>query len=437
MLGGDEMAILEKEVEVTLAGGTILKHVESLGYNVPRKGKHVPRGTKVTVKIDDLPKGSQTKVTKICDDCGEKTKSVSYAEIIYGRINGDGKDRCFKCGKIKSNITKQNKLKHKKSLEFYAKENNLEYLLSEYSDKNGIDISKVSYGSNNNFWWNCPDCKSEYDMQMIKRTTRNFNCPYCKGRRVNETNSLADFSQKISSEWNYKLNELTPKEIYKFSTKKYWWKCPKCKSDYMSSPYHRKNNINCPYCAGQKVNDTNNLSVKNPSLASEWNYARNFNLTPEQVTSGSTKKVWWVCKYGHEWETTISHRNVEGNGCPICLESKGEKKIRAYLENNKIDFIPQKMFKGLKGLGGGNLSYDFYLPKMNMLIEYQGKQHEEFTVGIHKAMHDFKKQESHDRRKREYAKKHNLFLLEIWYFQFETVEEILDGYALLKGGISY
>ena len=38
---------------------------------------------------------------------------------------------------------------------------------------------------------------------------------------------------------------------------------------------------------------------------------------------------------------------------------------------------------------------------------------------------DFKKQLEHDRRKREYAKKNNIDLLEIWYYDIDNIENIL------------
>ncbi|MFR2570265.1 MAG: hypothetical protein ACLS90_00865, partial [Clostridia bacterium] len=69
--------------------------------------------------------------------------------------------------------------------------------------------------------------------------------------------------------------------------------------------------------------------------------------------------------------------------------------------------------------------YDFYLPDYNLLIECQGVQHERFVKGFHKTKDDFKKQLEHDRRKREYAKKNNIDLLEIWYYDIDNIENIL------------
>ena len=48
-----------------------------------------------------------------------------------------------------------------------------------------------------------------------------------------------------------------------------------------------------------------------------------------------------------------------------------------------------------------------------------------YIKGFHKTENDFDKQLEHDKRKREYAKSHNINLLEIWYFSFNDIDEIL------------
>lgn len=35
------------------------------------------------------------------------------------------------------------------------------------------------------------------------------------------------------------------------------------------------------------------------NLLKEWDESRNFPLTPDTVSYGSKKKVWWTCKNGH------------------------------------------------------------------------------------------------------------------------------------------
>lgn len=61
---------------------------------------------------------------------------------------------------------------------------------------------------------------------------------------------------------------------------------------------------------------SNSLSAVHPELVAEWS-EKNLPLTPDNVTFGSNKKVWWKGTCGHEWETSIKARS-SGEKCPIC-----------------------------------------------------------------------------------------------------------------------
>lgn len=59
-----------------------------------------------------------------------------------------------------------------------------------------------------------------------------------------------------------------------------------------------------------------------PSLSEEWNFDKNGNLNPNNYQANSHKIVWWKCKLGHEWQTSIHHRTLDGSGCPYCCGQK-------------------------------------------------------------------------------------------------------------------
>lgn len=63
------------------------------------------------------------------------------------------------------------------------------------------------------------------------------------------------------------------------------------------------------------------LSLTHPNLIEEWDYEKNSPLTPEQISSGSNKKVWWKCSEGHSWEAIIQSR-TRGTRCPYCSGNK-------------------------------------------------------------------------------------------------------------------
>ena len=61
---------------------------------------------------------------------------------------------------------------------------------------------------------------------------------------------------------------------------------------------------------------SNSLAAVHPELVVEWS-EKNLPLTPDSITFGSNKKVWWKGVCGHEWETSVKARS-NGEKCPIC-----------------------------------------------------------------------------------------------------------------------
>lgn len=310
-------------------------------------------------------------------------------------------------------------------------------------------VSKEYKGNNKKLKWKClkENCGEIFEATLSNVYSNNSGCPFCVGRKVNILNCLATKNPELAKEWHPIKNEdLTPYDVTANTNKKVWWQCSKnLKHEWKASINNRSNGNGCPYCAGFLPSEDYNLLVYNPEICEEWNYMKN-KKKPEEYLPSSHEKVWWKCKKCDcEWKASINNRK-KGRGCPQCNESKGEKKIREYLDSigfigvsqDKFDdlldidkynynyYIPQKEFEGLVGLRNGILSYDFYLPKHNLLIEYQGQMHERFVKGIHKSEKDFKIQLEHDKRKREYAQKHNIKLLEIWYWNYDNIEKILE-----------
>ncbi len=161
-------------------------------------------------------------------------------------------------------------------------------------------------------------------------------------------NSLLFSNAKIAKEWNYEKNgRLKPEHFLANSDKKIWWKCVKG-HEWQATISNRNNGNGCPYCAGKKVSKGfNDLQTVNPTLAKEWNYEKNGNLRPVNVTANSHKKVWWKCSKGHEWQATIDHRN-KGRGCSYCA---GQKVLRGYNDLQTVNPILAKEWNYEKNTG--------------------------------------------------------------------------------------
>ena len=73
----------------------------------------------------------------------------------------------------------------------------------------------------------------------------------------------------------------------------------------------------------------NDLATVNPDLAAEWHPTKNAPLLPSQVTGGSSKKVWWLGKCGHEWEAVISKDQAVETDV-LFVENRAQKLTRSF-----------------------------------------------------------------------------------------------------------
>ena len=148
-------------------------------------------------------------------------------------------------------------------------------------------------------------------------------------RLVKDENDLATVNPMLAKEWHPTKNEnLNPEDITSGSSKEVWWLCPKGHSYSMVVNQRTKRGYGCPYCSGHRVlKGINDLATTNPDLAKEWNYDKNIDLTPCDVTAGSRKKVWWLCEKGHAYEQLIIKRTNRGYSCPYC---SGHKALRGF-----------------------------------------------------------------------------------------------------------
>lgn len=134
------------------------------------------------------------------------------------------------------------------------------------------------------------------------------------------SNSLSRVHPELVSEWSEKNLPLTPDSITFGSNKKVWWKGI-CGHEWQTSVKARSSGEKCPVCSGARiVEGINDLASLKPEIAKEW--AERNKIKPTAVSVGSSKKVFWKCKQGHEWEATVKSRTINGTGCPYCSHNK-------------------------------------------------------------------------------------------------------------------
>ena len=242
-------------------------------------------------------------------------------------------------------------------------------LMAEWDWEKNIEFapSQLTLGSHKEVWWKC--IRGHEWQAEINNRNKGRGCPICSGNKVLKgTNDLQTINPSLAKEWNYEKNDnLKPEDFTANSGKKVWWKCSEG-HDWQAPITDRNKGHGCPYCAGKKVLEGfNDLRTVNPALAEEWNYEKNDGLAPVHVTVNSNKKAWWKCSKGHEWQATISNRNI-GRGCPICNSERNtsfpEYAIVYYLTKHGLGVIHSYREKGYE--------LDIFIPSKKIAIEYDG-----------------------------------------------------------------
>lgn len=345
------------------------------------------------------------KLTYICRkhiDIGEQ--KISYDKFRQGR-------GCKYCGR--------ESMRKKQSLTF-------EYVLAEFNKRDMTLLENEYINANTKMKFICNKHKEHgvqeitYGHLMYKR-----GCKYC---------SYDELSNKLKHSYDYVKNKFQEKGLVLISKDYINNETPMkfiCKKHYsngvQSAPFvNLLQGYGCVYCA--------NESTKLKQMISHDEFVEKVNYLHDDVVvlskyNGMNRLVKYQCKKcSHIWETTAASVCITGTGCPHCCSSKGERLVASILNKLSIKYVTQQKFDGLIGLGCGYLSYDFYIPNYNLLIEFQGKQHYEYVNLFHKDYSDFVKQQKHDVIKRNYATNNGINLLEINYRDYPNkVEEILKN----------
>lgn len=257
-----------------------------------------------------------------------------------------------------------------------------------------------------------------YELSLGSRFVVEYMCDYCKGKHQNDYKSKhREFKVLIRCRKQGRGGDCCDHR-----------ECKEKKKIYIINKLNKNSGhkVYSKSIANKRIKT--NLAKDSPKIAKQWHPTKNGFLTPDKVSNGTHKKVWWLCECGHEWEAEIHSRTISQSRCPLCNASKGEKKIAEYLQSNKIQYIFQYRFQDLIGINGKQLEFDFAIfnenNKMMFLIEYDGEYHYHklFKTDGHEQL------KINDEMKNTYCNNHNIELLRIPYFNFNDIENILSNY---------
>ena len=276
----------------------------------------------------------------------------------------------------------------------------------------------------------------QYQLIMIGRKNSSKDaCKKCMHIKSGESKKVKyDFVKQAFDERGYVL--LTKEdEISSLVSDKLSYLCPKHGVKLITWNNFSVGGAGCNECGFESAAEKIRMNTWNKIIKefqnSQYKLLSNF----DEYTGSDDCCLRLLCeKHG---EFFVSWSNYKRYcGCPICNSSIGERRIVNFLNVNDIMYEKPKRFDGLVGIGGKKLSYDFYLPTYNLLIEYQGAQHGEpghfGNATDEENIDQFLKQQEHYKRKREYAENNNYNLLEIWHYDFHNIEKILSDVTTIQ-----
>lgn len=297
-----------------------------------------------------------------------------------------------------------------------------------HPSKNGALTSQmITVASHQNVWW-LGQCGHEWESPIYSRTVGKQGCPVCSNKKILVGfNDFKFINPLLSSQWHpIKNGNLTPEHVSPISGQKVWW-LGECGHEWEAKISNRvSSESNCPICVGQQVLvGFNDLASQNPVIAAQWHPMKNNGLIPSQFTTGSDKRVWWLCASGHEWETTIHDRARRNYGCAQCYAktfvSKGEQEIAEFITSLGLDIV-QSDRKTLK-----RKELDIMVPEKKVAIEFNGVFWHSEPAGKDKDYH---------RNKWLAAKEAGIQLIQVWEDEWNRNPEQIKRMLAHKLGFS-
>ena len=197
--------------------------------------------------------------------------------------------------------------------------------------------NQILPGTHRKVWWRC-EAGHSWKATVSSRTAGGCGCPVCDGKQVIPgVNDFASLHPELVAQWHPTKNlPLTPETVAVSSNRSAWWICPQGHEWKAAIARRSQANTGCPYCSNRRVlAGFNDLATVDPRIADQWDQELNGNLTPQMVTAGSAKRVWWRCDLGHTWKAKIySRTSKQRAGCPVCA---GRTKTRTRHAWTEID----------------------------------------------------------------------------------------------------
>lgn len=243
---------------------------------------------------------------------------------------------------------------------------------------------------------------------------RGSGCPLCYGNNRITTEKFIQKAQNIhGNKYSYELSCYINNRIKLIIT------CPK-HGNFQQRPTRHLSGDGCPKCGIISTTNKNKLTTEEFIRRAEKIHGKHYDYSKSNYI-GWDIPLTIICSRHSEFEQKpIIHLNY--CGCPDCgNNSKGELRIKEFLESKDISFIREMKFDDCISIH--KLRFDFYIPTLNTVIEFDGIQHFK-PINVFGGVKEFQSIKNRDEIKNSYCKTNSINLIRIKYN--ENIENKLN-----------
>lgn len=304
------------------------------------------------------------------------------------------------------------------------------YKFTNINDVFTVDVNDLTDGSSVRVTLKCDYCGDEYECYYYSyvKSHKILNkdaCRHCSCKKGKEANKA-----KRAKKYFTQLKEICDEHGYELITSIEEYTDVLMYIEYICPMHGLQKSILSNMIRGHLCNGCGNDKIgyilrSNADYVKEYieSFNGNILLNKEDYINSRTCNLKIKCgSCGNIFVTSLnSYRKKMRKQCPSCnkRESCGEETIRKFLLNNNIDFVQEKRFDDCRDIHA--LPFDFYLPKYNLCVEFDGEQHYRAAFGQDRYMTT----KSHDEMKNKYCEDNNIYMLRIPYWEEDNIDEIL------------
>ena len=293
---------------------------------------------------------SQTRVEITCPKHGE------FSMRPNNHLSGQG---CPDCGLLKAN--EGIRLSYEKALSRFRNVHRDEYEYDEssyldYTTKMRVKCSEHGY----------------FKVTPHSHVSMRSGCRHCGILRTAEKNRysiekiLSQFHEVHGNQFEYDIDSYAGvAEKIRIKCHKHGW--------FEQTVSTHKMGAGCAECSYELIGDRTRVTKEIFIGQAIEEHGQKYDYSKVEWVDQYTEVLIGCDNEEHGYFLQVPRDHKRGSGCLRCNESRGERSIFNWLQDNGIEFIPQHTFPGLKDRA--LLRCDFYLPNENIVIEYNGRQH--------------------------------------------------------------